>query len=153
MPEKTRWEVNAKMTDKTEQAIREITRMHAAIEAWVRGVTPKEDFEAEILGHLAPEFRIVEPNGQIVTRDQAMTGLFKFHGGNPDFRNTIDGAEILMASDDFILATYVESQTGAKLASNTNVRRATCLFSIVDRLQHLYLHETWIEGNYVNEAH
>ena len=138
------------MTDKTTQALEEIPRMHAAIEAWVRGITSKEDFEPEISSYLAPEFRIFEPNGQIVTRDQAMTGLFRFHGGNPEFRITIDGAEIVMASEDFVLTTYVESQIGAKLASDTNVRRATCLFSVTNRVRHLYLHETWIEGNYAS---
>ena len=136
------------MTDRTGQVLREITRMHAAIEAWVRGITAKEDFDEEISGHLAEEFRIAEPNGQIVTRDQAMTGLFGFHGGNPDFRIVISDAEIVMANADFVLATYVESQTGAKLASDTNVRRASCLFSVTEEVRHVYLHETWIEGGY-----
>lgn len=138
------------MTDKSGKTLHEIKRMHAAIEAWVRGITSRENFEAEISGHLAPEFRIAEPNGQFVTRDQAVTGLFKFHGGNPSFRITIDEAEIVMATDNFVMATYVESQTGAKLATDANVRRATGLYSVTDRVRHLFLHETWIEGEYTS---
>jgi len=137
---------SSSMTDTAGKVFQEISRMHGSIEGWVRGVLPEQAFEAEISGHIAPQFEIVEPNGQIVTRDQAMNGLFKFRGGNPGFRITIDEAEIVFSKDETVLARYVERQTGAKLAEATNARRATCLSEVGDRVRHLHLHETWLES-------
>ena len=134
------------MADTAGRVLHEISRMHDAIEGWVRGVLAEDAFEAEISGYIASEFQIVEPNGRIVTRDQAMNGLFKFHAGNPDFRIVIDEAEIISSKDNFVLARYVERQTGAKLADATNARRATCLFDVQKSVRHLHLHETWMEA-------
>jgi len=133
------------MTPNGTKAVTEVSRLHSAIEAWVTGRMPKDCFAAEIADHLAPEFRIVEPHGGLVHREALINGLWGGWGKNPAFRITIEACEVVEAQQDLVVVTYLERQTGAKLAKPTNARRSTCVFRVGDRAMHVFLHETWVD--------
>lgn len=134
------------MTEIGTRAIAEVVRMHDAIEGWVTGRIPETRFEEDIAAPLSAEFRIIEPKGRIVLRDALLKGLFEFRGRNPRFRIVIEEAEVVVLRDGFVLVSYIERQTGAARAAATNARRSTCLLDVGERVNHLFLHETWIEN-------
>ena len=133
------------MTSIGERAVAEVARMHAAIEGWVTGRLPQESFQEEIAGYLAPDFRIVEPDGRIGERNELMQGLSNYWGKNPNFHIDIEDCQVVEERDDLVFVPYLERQTGATLAKATNARRATCIFKVDERVTHLFLHETWVE--------
>lgn len=134
------------MTVNGEKAVAEVARLHAAIEGWVTGRIPQENFEKEIARYLAPGFRIVEPDGRIGERGDLMKGLYNYRGKNPDFHIKIEDCKVVEERDDLVIVTYLERQTGATLAKPTNARRATCIFKVDEQVTHLFLHETWVEA-------
>ncbi|MCG6885140.1 MAG: hypothetical protein LJE62_15430 [Silicimonas sp.] len=127
-----------------ERACDEVVRMHAAIEGWVTGRLQQDRFEEEIAGFLGPGFRIVEPDGRTAEREVLLKGLRDYWGKNPAFRIRIENSEILEERGGLVIVTYLERQTGASLAKETNARRSTCALDVGERVTHLFLHETWV---------
>ena len=127
--------------------IREISRLHDAISSWIRGDLPESRFESDIADALAPGFRIVEPDGALLTRKDVVDGLRRGGGSNPDFRITIEAAEVISRNGGLSVATYVERQHGALRAPTpANRRRSILVLEAGERFRHVFLQETWLQG-------
>ncbi|MHA3980296.1 hypothetical protein ACW9UR_21715 [Halovulum sp. GXIMD14794] len=130
------------MSEAGDRAIAEIVRLHEAIVSWITGRMPEDRFAAEIAGPLAPAFTIVEPDGQIQTRDEVLKGLFDFHSGNPDFHIAIEAPRVVAERDGLVVVTYIERQSGAKRSAASNARQSTGIYEVGETVSHLFLQET-----------
>ncbi len=133
-----------------EQAIRkEVEDLHDFIAGWFRGDLENDDqtFNGSFTARLDINFRNIQPNGGVLTRDDIVGGIRSAHGGNPDFRISIHEVSLLGSFDHdrLLLAIYLERQTAAR---NTipadNDRVSSVLMRRADdgRLTWLHLHES-----------
>lgn len=132
-------------------AIREeIEVVHRFITAWFRGETPNTDeaFAAGLADRLAPGFVNIQPAGRVLERDHLLSPIRDAHGANPEFGITISDTTLRHVDDpgELVLATYVETQTGARHSTPpTNARISTVLMrrdAGTGRLDWMHLHET-----------
>ncbi len=90
----------------------------------------------------------IQPDGTKLTRDELIEPIRAAFGANPDFYITISRVELLWTGEQgrFLLATYVEHQSGARnTIPPANDRIASVLFRFDaerDHLRWLHIHET-----------
>jgi len=136
-----------------EIARNEIERVHRFIATWFRGAVAgsSDEFERQLGASMADDLINIQPSGRALTKHQLLDGIRGAHGANPAFDITISDCAVQGVFDEgrLILATYRESQTGAK---NTipadNDRVTTVLFELrpdSDRPLWLHLHETAVD--------
>ena len=127
----------------------EIEALHRFISAWFRGEEPNSDdaFAAGLADRLAPGFVNIQPVGRVLERDDLLDSLREGHGANPAFRISISKTRLhhVDAAAGLVLATYVETQSGARHSHPpTNARLSTVLMRQTGSgpLKWLHVHET-----------
>ncbi len=143
------------MAEMTEQddlltAVREeIEALHRFISAWFRGETPNTDeaFATGMADRLTSGFVNIQPAGRVLERDDLLDSLRDGHGTNPAFRISISRTRLhhVDAAAGLVLATYVETQSGARHSHPpTNARLSTVLMrrTGTGALEWLHVHET-----------
>ena len=127
----------------------EIEAVHRFIAAWFRGEEPDTDeaFAAGLADRIAPGFINIQPAGLVHERDGLLASLRDGHGSNPEFRIAISETRLHHVDEGggLILATYVETQSGARHSHPpTNARISTVLMrrSGAGALEWLHIHET-----------
>ena len=127
----------------------EIEALHAFISAWFRGEEPdtNEAYAAGLADRLAPGFVNIQPAGRVHERDGLLASLRDGHGTNPEFRISISKTRLhhLDEASGLVLATYVETQSGARHSHPpTNARLSTVLMrrTGTGALEWLHVHET-----------
>lgn len=128
--------------DALSQAAHEIVRLHRFIDGWYRGEHAPDRFDPELADVLHDVFENIQPSGKVLTRASLLAPIRAAHGANPNFRITIEEPRLLGTWPGLILASYVESQSGARNSAAENRRRSTVLFETGDRLLWRHLQET-----------
>ena len=136
-------------SDLIDAAVREVHELHAFFEAWLSGQGPAgaSDFE-RLPSVLAPEFQIISPAGETMTRDTLIEGLRGAHGARGDqFRLWVDQVEGRLVHQDCVLVTYQEWQSTEALERG---RVSSALFTQrAAKLLWQHVHETWLpEGSF-----
>ncbi len=123
----------------------EVVDLHVFFVDWFSGRASPEVFDSRLAPALHEQLHYILPGGQLLTRDQLLTGLRGAHGTNPDFRIAIRDVEVRFTPGDTVLATYTEWQRGAKASKpSDNARRSTALITREAPFVWLHLHETWL---------
>ena len=131
------------MTDLAAAAIREAIDLHAVFEAWL---SSGEAAFARIEAAFDPGFRMVTPEGRLVTRDEVLDRLAGAAGARgAGFRIAVEDALPLAAPPGHVLLHYLERQwTGG----TETLRRASALFRAdptgPNGVSWLFVQETWI---------
>ena len=133
------------MTDLAERARREVLALHDFFVVWFRPGATAIDF-GQCEAALAPDFRMVAPDGKVNDRAAVLRRLRQARGALPaDFAIVIAAIEPLWQQGDAILLGYVEEQYRS---GSITRRRSTALFTaeataprgVVWR----HLQETWM---------
>ena len=103
--------------------------------------------ETQLAARLDQEFRNIQPNGGVLTRDDIVGGIRGAHGANPDFAISVHDVALRGAYDGgtLFLATYLERQTGARNTTppdNDRVSSVLLRRGKEGRFTWLHLHET-----------
>ena len=128
----------------------EIEEVHRFLSDWFRGEVPNTDqaFAAGLRDRLAPGFENIQPAGRILQRDELLDAIEAGHGTSPAFRIAISDVRLRYASEDrsTVLATYVETQTGARQSAPENARISSVWMNRTadGTLQWLHIHETGV---------
>ena len=131
------------MTDLAAAAIREAIDLHIVFEAWL---SSGEASFARIEAALDPGFRMVTPEGRLVTRDEVLDRLAGAAGARgAGFRIAVEEPLLLAAPPGHVLLHYLERQwTGGA----ETLRRSAVLFRAdaagPNGLRWLFVQETWI---------
>lgn len=128
-----------------EKASEEVRALHAFFVAWFRGANPSADF-ATCEAVLAPDFRMVTPDGGIHDRRAVIERLRAARGSAPsDFTIDIVQLCVVWKSDDAVLLEFVEQQYRD---GRTTSRHSTGLFTHEPAAPRgvawRHLHETWM---------
>ncbi|WP_051328803.1 DUF4440 domain-containing protein [Geminicoccus roseus] len=131
------------MTGLEQAALNEVADLHVLFTRWLG---PGEGDLARAAAALAPEFRMVLPDGALVERAAVLAFLEAMRGRRgPAFRIEIAEAEAREAGQGHVLVTYVERQEDDGKAT---ARRSSALFrfepSAPCGVVWLHLHETWL---------
>ena len=128
---------------------REVEALHDFIAGWIRGeiANDKRTFQDGFAARLDQEFRNIQPNGGVLTRDDIVGGIRGAHGASPDFAISVHDVALRGAYDGgtVFLATYLERQTGAKNTTPPDNDRVSSVLMRRDgdgRFTWLHLHET-----------
>jgi hypothetical protein len=134
----------------TESACRaEIERLHDRFVAWFTG-TAEEDAFADIADALGPDFEMVTPAGDRVSREAVLDSIRAQYGRDDPgaFDIEIRNVDLRHATDDHATVRYEEWQ---ETDGETTGRVSTVLFRAVPEssapgdLLWLDVHETWLE--------
>lgn len=133
------------MPDLAENAVREVHELHAFFVAWFRRDTAAATDFARCERALAPDFRMVAPEGNVYERAPIMARLKEMRGRDEkNFAINILQPRVVWRKDDAVLLEYIEQQYRE---GEETKRRSTVLFTgdpsaplgVVWR----HLHETW----------
>jgi hypothetical protein len=129
-------------------AIREIRDLHAFFEAWLGGSCPQDGVFHRVEAALAPDFTLVAPSGQRLSRSEVLAWLRSAYGSrhNPGrFRISIDELAVVHCEAPLIVMSYVEAQQGVE----KNVRRSLAILREAEDAPcgviWVALQETWTE--------
>jgi len=128
-----------------ELARREVFALHEFFVAWFRTGVAAADF-SQCEAALAPDFRMVSPDGMVNDRAAVLQRLRQARGSQPpDFAIAISGLAPLWQQGDAILLAYVEEQYRS---GSTTRRRSTALFTAEPSAPRgvvwRHLQETWM---------
>ena len=128
-----------------ELAWQEVVALHEFFEAWLRADGGATDFAA-CERALAPDFRMVAPDGEGEDREKVIGRLRRARGTfSSDFRITVLDPSAIWTSDGAVLLEYTEQQYRD---GRSNRRRSTALFlvnpSAPRRVEWRHLQETWM---------
>lgn len=131
------------MTDLAPAAIREAIALHEVFEAWL---STGEAAFARIEAALDPAFRMVPPEGRLVTRTEVLDRLAGAAGARgAGFRIAVEEPLVLAAPPGHVLLHYLERQWSG---SGETLRRSAALFRAdpagPNGLRWLFVQETWI---------
>ncbi len=120
----------------------EIEDLHNYFHAYFSGA---ETSSARLEESLAAGFTIVGPSGDESNREQIIAAIMPRQGHDGDLRISTRDHQLIKASDDSIVASYIEVH---HTPDETTVRRSTAVFLIdpngPNGLRWLRVHETWI---------
>ena len=129
-----------------ERAVREVEELHAFFVAWFRRATGAATDFARCEAALAPDFRMIVPEGSVHEREAIMERLRESRGRDgSDFAISILQPSVVWQDRDAVLLEYIEQQY--RDGEETR-RRSTVLFTgdaaapcgVVWR----HLHESWV---------
>ena len=128
-----------------ERAIDEARQLHAFFVAWFRAGDGPDFARCEAV--LAPDFRMVTPDGRVHDRVEVISRLWAARGTAPgDFAIDILRPRIAWQADDAVLLEFVEQQYRE---ARTTRRRSTGLFTnqpgAPNGIVWRHLQETWVE--------
>ena len=129
-----------------ELAWQEVVALHEFFEAWLRADGGATEF-AVCERALAPDFRMVAPNGEGQDRDTVIKQIRRARKTfSSDFRITVLDPSAIWTAEDAVLLEYTEQQYRDGRSTR---RRSTALFlaspSAPRRVEWRHLHETWME--------
>ena len=134
-------------------AIREVVELHDFFAAWLKPADAAQANgstldPARFERALAPEFRLVGPDGRVRPRAAIVAWLHDLKGGRgADFRMNVSDFQPVWSEGDAILLEYVETQY---LQGKTTQRHSTALLkrapSAPIGLVWVHLQETWLQG-------
>jgi hypothetical protein len=131
------------VSDLAAAAIREAIDLHVVFEAWLS--SGEADF-TRIEAALDPAFRMVPPEGRLVTRDQVLDRLAGAAGARgAGFRIAVEEPLVLATPPGHLLLHYLERQW---TPGTETLRRSAVLFRAdpmgPNGLRWLFVQETWI---------
>jgi hypothetical protein len=136
----------------------EIRRLHRFFVDWFSGSCPRssQSFQENFGDYLAPDFELVQPNGERVDRAAILSGIEAAYGVNPDFRIQIRKPRLVSREGPLLAVSYEEWQKGARNTSPPdNARSALGLLRLCDgpepRFLWLQLQETSLPKAVVEE--
>lgn len=122
---------------------REIIDLHRFFEAYFLGQVDSIERAASVF---APEFTFVGPHGQETNRQATLDQIQAGHAHTTSVTITTSGHRLLHATDDLVIATYVEHH---QLAASSNQRLSTVVFAVdpdtPNGVAWLRVHETWMD--------
>jgi len=127
----------------------EIESLHAFFQDWFNGVLPRDkDALARMRGALDDRFIMITPSATIVDKEAIIRSVWEDHPGDapsPEMRIVIDSIDSRPASDDVLIATYIERHRWKDESSD---RQSTAIFvpsaGAPNGVAWLHLHETSI---------
>ena len=141
--------MNAKETERLQQAETEIVDLHRFFEAWMNGILPEsEEAFARFADVMDDGFEIVHPDGHLQLLPELTRRLWGAHGlydQKHPIQIWIDGFRFRLSAGPLTLATYEEwQQTG----DGTRGRLSTVLFrddpAAPNGLRWVHVHEVWL---------
>ncbi len=126
----------------TEKIIWEIEEFHRNIEKWFQGKAEHKDvLQKQLLSGFAPEFKMINGNGDTVTLLMLSEWLPTVFGKFAERSIQVENIEV-HHSDHHGLATYVETQVTGE---NTTQRKSSAVF-LLNEEKALWLHlmENWM---------
>ncbi len=130
------------MTKLTDAAAKEVVALHAE---FVELFTGRSSDFSRCEAALAPDFRMVTPQGTCLEREAVLAGLRSAHA-RPDFRIEILDIRPVWEQGEWVLLQYIEQQYRD---GRTTRRRSTALFEAFAEapcgVVWRYLHETWMQ--------
>lgn len=128
----------------------EVEAVHRFISAWFRGEAPgtADALAAGLADRLAQGFINIQPAGRVLERETLLAAIERGHGANPAFRIAITDVRLRHVDEPtgLVLATYVETQSGARNSTPpTNARLSSVLMRRspeTGALCWLHIHET-----------
>ncbi len=127
----------------------EIVDLHRFFGQWYRGELDLtgEDF-ARVSDVLTEDFRMINPEGEVVARSELLTGLRRSHGSRSDgFRIRVENVSSRMIGRTAAAVTYEEWQ---EEGGRQRGRVSTAIFrehsSTPNGVEWLHVHETWLSG-------
>jgi hypothetical protein len=129
-------------------AIREVVELHDCFRAWLRPPDGSPLDAARFERALAPEFRLVGPDGIVRQRETIVAWLHDLKGGRgADFQMNVSDFHPVWSAGDAILLEYVETQY---LQGKTTQRQSTALLRRAPDapigIAWVHLQETWLQG-------
>ena len=128
-----------------DRAIDEVHALHTFFVGWLRAGAGHPDF-AELESALAPDFRMVTPDGLALDRPAVIASIRAAKGKRPtDFAIHILEPRPFLEAGEGVLLEFIEQQyRGGEITA----RRSTALFTSEDAAPRgvvwRHLHETWI---------
>lgn len=132
------------MSPLASRAIAEVHALHAFFAAWFREAAPWPDF-AELERALAPDFRMIAPDGMALDRAAVLETIHRARGSRgADFAIAILDPRPVYESDGAVLLEFVEQQYRA---GKTTRRLSSALFTPASAAPRgvvwHHLQETW----------
>jgi len=136
------------VSDLAAQCIKEIHRLHQAIEGWTTGALPNtEEAFAAFAGAFAPNFVIINPNGKAEAASHVVPRFRDRHGERSrDFSIRITNEEVHDVTGDRALVTYREHWLH-RAEEQSVILSSALMQADADRpggFAWLHLHETWM---------
>jgi len=126
---------------------REIVELHDFFEAYFLGNLAAEDV-GRLQVALAGDFTFINPTGAASTRGEVEAAIVAGYSHATQLRITITDAQLLVESDEIVVARYVENH---EMAAASNHRISTVVFSrdeaAPNGLRWRSVHETWLENS------
>jgi hypothetical protein len=97
--------------DIVERARREVEELHAFFGRWYSA--PQAAHLERVSSVLAPEFELLSPSGELLTREQILNELAAHRGAFPDLSISVEGLEFFPAREHEISARYTEVHSEA----------------------------------------
>ena len=131
------------------QCRKEIQELHLFFQDWFNGACPKnEKTFARVEKVLSPDFHLITPNGENITKATLIDFLWQNHNTRETEHLTIDVEKIktIRKAKDLCIMTYHEIQA----SQNTKTRRQSIVVFEASKetpngVQWAYVQETWIE--------
>ena len=130
----------------------EVVAFHDFVAQWFRGEV-KDDallFDQHMKQKLASDFINIQPSGLVLTRAELLDPIFQAHGVNPDFDISIREFHLMFVEkeDGFVVARYIEDQTGARNTTPSNNSRISSVgFRLEDQILWQFCHETGLNAS------
>lgn len=124
---------------------KEIVELHQFFQDWFNGDIPADNAAfTRLTSVLAPNFKIITPDGQIIRRDALLQRLQQAHQDQKGIRIWIEDVRVLQWLPQHVLVTYQEWQESE---NQVTVRQSSALFQETDNTPNgwrwLHVHETW----------
>lgn len=120
----------------------EIVELHRFFEAYYLG---RESSLSRAESAFHPDFTFAGPDGDTTDRAATLNMLRQGHGHTAQLRIATSDHQLLFATDDVLVASYVELH---ELAAGENERLSTVVFVVDDEaptgVRWLRVHECWI---------
>lgn len=133
--------------DRAGRAVAEVRALHAFFAAWFRGLPQETADFARFEAALAPDFRLIGPDGAVQERDAVIARVRALRASAaPDFAIEILQPEVVWQGADAVLLEFIERQYRADGDAD---RRSTGLFTDAPGAPHgvvwRHLQETWVD--------
>ncbi len=126
--------------------LKEVTELHDFFEGYFLGTLPADDL-VRLEAALADDFTILSPDGSVSTRDATIHAIRQGHDHTKSLKITITEPSLLIASDEVVVARYVENH---ELTNGSNHRWSIVAFRKdpdgPNGLRWVTVHETWVAG-------
>ncbi|MEM9438919.1 MAG: hypothetical protein AAGA73_00580 [Pseudomonadota bacterium] len=97
-----------------EDVRREIVDLHAFFVGWFNGTVAREELQPRVLYRLNPDVIFISPEARMMGADDLSAGFQIGFAINSAFKIQIRDVALHREFEDTVLATYTESQIGAK---------------------------------------